>query len=504
MFTAVRSLGLFGVTGYEVRVECDISSGLPRFDLVGLPDNAVKEARERVRSAIQNSGFLFGAHRITVNLAPADRRKEGSLYDLPILVGVLAASGQLPAPTEEMAFLGEVSLSGDIRPVRGVLPMTIAAREMGVHSLFVPADNAPEATLAGGLNVYPVENLRQLADHLFQRKLIAPASPWEPEAEDVPLPDFADVKGQEPVKRALEIAAAGGHHLLMVGSPGSGKSMLAHRFPSILPDMSREEALEATQLWSVCGLLDNKHPLLTSRPFRAPHHTISSYALAGGGVYPRPGEISLAHHGVLFLDELPEFQPAALEVLRQPLEDGEVQISRVSGSVTYPSQFQMICAMNPCKCGWYGHPSGRCTCSPKSVAQYLSHLSGPLLDRIDLKVDVPSLEFDELSRRSPGEPSAAIRERVNAARQRQRQRFGPDGPRCNAQMGQAELREYCRLDEACTALMKQAYEKLALTARSYDRILRVARTVADRAGAEQLEVSHLAEALQYRTTAYLR
>lgn len=288
MFTAVRSLGLSGVTGYEVRVECDISAGLPRFDLVGLPDNAVKEARERVRSAIQNSGFLFGAHRITVNLAPADRRKEGSLYDLPILVGVLAASGQLPAPAEEMSFLGEVSLSGEIRPVRGVLPMAAAAREMGVRSLLVPADNAPEATLAGGLNVYPVENLRQLADHLFQRKRIAAASPWEPEAEAVPLPDFADVKGQEPVKRALEIAAAGGHHLLMVGSPGSGKSMLAHRMPSILPDMSREEALEVTQLWSVCGLLDNKHPLLTSRPFRAPHHTISSYALAGGGVYPRP------------------------------------------------------------------------------------------------------------------------------------------------------------------------------------------------------------------------
>lgn len=499
MYTLVRSLGLSGIDGYEVQVECDVSNGMPRFDLVGLPDSAVKEARERVRSAIQNSSFRYYAHRITVNLAPADRRKEGTLYDLPILVGLLSATGQVPPPEEDCAFVGEVSLSGEVRPVRGALSMAIAARELGIRRLFLPAENAGEATLAGGVEIYPVENLRQLAAHLYDHERIAPAAPLPLEREAVSLPDFSDVKGQEPVKRALEIAAAGGHHILMVGSPGAGKSMLARRLPSILPDLSREEALEVTQLWSVCGLLDARHPLITVRPFRAPHHTISSHALAGGGAVPRPGEISLAHHGVLFLDELPEFQSAALEVLRQPLEDGTVQISRVSGTMVYPSRFQMVCAMNPCRCGWYGHPSGRCTCSPQSVRQYQSRISGPLLDRIDLKIEVPSLDFETLSQRAPGEASAAIRERVNAARERQRQRFGENGPRCNAQMGQAELREWCRLDESCTALMRSAYEKMNLTARGYDRILRVARTIADLAGAEALSAVHLAEALQYRT-----
>ena len=505
MVYAIRSLGLHGVSGYPVSAECDLSGGLPAFNVVGLPDAAVNEARERVRAAIKNCGFTFPVSRITVNLAPAHVKKIGTLYDLPILVGILCAGSQLKLPPgQACAFLGELSLSGRLRPCAGMLSMALCAKREGIEALYVPEGSAAEATLADGPAVYPVRDVAQLVRHLTGEEPISPAPSWRVEGRGTRCPDFSEVKGQEPVKRALEIAAAGGHNVLMSGPPGSGKSMLARRLPGILPDMTRQEALESTQVHSVMGLTTPERPLIDARPFRSPHHTISPMGMAGGGSNPRPGEISLAHNGVLFLDELPEFPKEVLEVLRQPLEDGIVQISRASGTVAYPSRFMLVCAMNPCKCGWYGHPSGRCRCTEGEVKKYLSRLSGPLLDRIDLFVEAGALDYDELSRREPAESSAQVKGRVDRARALQTGRQAETGAPCNARLGRAGLDRLCALDDAGQRLMKGAFDRLGLTARSYDRILKVARTIADLDGGGAIQAHHLAEALQYRPPAYLR
>ncbi len=497
MICSVKTLGISGIRGSLVTAECFLSTGLPGFDIVGLPDAAVKEARDRVRAAAKSSGMHFPVGRITVNLAPANLKKAGTHYDLPILLSILAASGAIRRPRSDSAFLGEVSLDGKLRSISGVLPMALAAKREGIQTLFVPAENAAEATLARGPAVIPVRTIQELAEGLNGERVLAEQPLWMPEKREALGLDFKDVLGQEDVKRALEVAAAGSHNVLLIGPPGSGKSMLSKRLPSILPDMTREESLEVSEIYSVMGLLTSKRPLIRTRPFRSPHHTISNAGLAGGGSNPRPGEISMAHRGVLFLDELPEFHKDTLDMMRQPLEDGCVTISRVSGSVTYPAQCMLVCAMNPCKCGWYGDPSGHCRCSDAAVEKYRSRISGPMLDRIDIVVEVPAVHFEDLRSRAEAEPSAQIKKRVNAARAIQNRRFG-DGSVCNARMGPEEMRKYCDLREESAALMKDAFEAMGLTARSYDRILKVARTVADLDGSESIEPHHIAEAIQYR------
>lgn len=499
MICSVYTLGINGIRGSVITVECYISNGLPAFDIVGLPDAAVKEARERVRAAAKTSGMRFPTGRITVNLAPANQKKTGTHYDLPILLSIMSACGAVRRPRSTSAFIGELSLDGQIRPVSGVLPMAIAAKHAGVETLYVPQKNAAEATLARGPAIIPVTTVAELIAALNGETVLEEEPIWVPDRSDSMQLDFKDVMGQEQAKRAMEIAAAGSHNILLIGPPGSGKSMLSKRLPSILPDMTWSESLSVTQIYSVLGMVDEKSPLVIQRPFRSPHHTISSMGLAGGGTNPKPGEISMAHKGVLFLDELPEFKKDTLDLMRQPLEDGQISISRVSGTVTYPAEFMLVCAMNPCKCGWYGDPSGRCSCSQASVDAYRSRISGPLLDRIDIIIEVPAVKFDELRARKEAEPSAAIKERVNTARQRQNMRYGESSGLCNSRMGPEELRKYCKLDDEAAELLRQAFQVFGLTARSYDRILKVARTIADLEGSKQVTADHIAEAIQYRT-----
>ena len=499
MICSVHTMSVTGIHGNLVRVECYISNGLPAFDIVGLPDAAVKEARERVRAAAKTSGLRFPTGRITVNLAPANQKKAGTHFDLPILIGLMSACGAVQRPSSKTALLGELSLDGRIRPISGVLPMAIAAKNAGIETIFVPAENAAEATLSRGPAIIPVKTVSELIAGLNGEKVLEEEPIWVPDRSECKELDFKDVLGQEQVKRAMEVAAAGSHNVLLIGPPGSGKSMISKRLPSILPDMTWEESLEVTQIYSVMGLLTSKAPLVMQRPFRSPHHTVSNAGLAGGGTSPRPGEISLAHKGVLFLDELPEFHRDTLDLMRQPLEDGKVTISRVSSTVTYPAELMLVCAMNPCKCGWYGDPSNRCTCSERAVQAYRSRISGPLLDRIDIIMEVPAVDFEHLRRRQEAEPSSVIKARVDAARERQHKRYGENSGMCNARMGPDDMRKHCELNDASAELLHRAFDVFGLTARSYDRILKVARTIADLDGSECINEDHIAEAIQYRT-----